>query len=527
MAMTVGCARSARRVLSVIAGTAVVLLAVVAPADASVTISEFGTPIDNSSPGGITVGPDGNVWFTEVLGADAYGLGSLTADRTSPPTFGNDDYVGTSSLGNVTAGPDGNLWFTVMGPDVEIGAMTPTGTLLGPWNTGDLSNGIVPDIVAGPDGNLWYTANSYGWIGQITTSGVITQFTAGACGPRGQTPQPGAITVGPDNNLWFTITTPCPDMLGRMTTSGSVTLYNIPAPATDVAAGPDGNVWFTTASGVGEINPATGNVGIFNTQAPGTSIAPAPCTDDLWFTSGSGSVGKITTAGTESVYSLPTAGSDPDDITTGQGGTVWLTEPNGGGGQIARVVDTTALFRCVILLPNARFAGSVVNAPQGGTVGWMVQAPGTHGVADASGMNLFGISPAGGPVPVPIGSFVTFRFDWAGMFPYDDPFDAANAGGQVDIPIKVAPVAGSTGEANVTWAAADAPSGFGFDVQLKPPGSTDWITWQSGVSSLSAQFGPSDPLWAGPGTYRFRARLRQLTSNAAAGYSAAKSISLS
>ncbi len=521
-------ARSARRVLGVIAGTAAVLLAAVTPADASVTISEFGTPIDNSSPGGITVGPDGNVWFTEVQGGGD-GLGSITPDRSSPPTFGNDDYVGTSRLGNVTTGPDGNLWFTVMGsPYIEIGAMTRTGTLIGLWNTGDLNNGTPPDIVAGPDHNLWYTANADSWIGQITTSGVITQFAAGDCGPRGLPVQPGAIAVGPDNNLWYTVTAPanCP-ALGQMTTSGSVTMYTIPAPATDVAAGPDGNVWFTSASGVGEINPVTGNVSIFNTNAPGTSIAPSPCANDLWFTSGSGSVGKITTSGTESLYSLPTAGSDPDDITGAPGGTVFLTEPNGGGGQIARVVDTASLVPCVILLPDNRFIYPLVTGHQGIKVSWMMQAPGTHGVADASGMNLFGFSPASGlPTPVPIGSFVTFQFNWAGTFPYDDPFDAAAAGGEVKVPIKVAPVPGAP-EANVTWASGDAPSGFGFDVQLEVPGSGDWVTWQSGVSSLSAQFGPSDPLWAGPGKYRFRARLRQLTSNAAAGYSAAKSIILS
>jgi virginiamycin B lyase len=528
MAMKLNGAGYARRVLSVIAGgAAIVLVAAVTPADASVTITEFGTPIDNSSPGGITVGPDGNIWFTEVQGGGD-GLGSVTPDRSSPPAFGNDDYAGTSSrLGNVTTGPDGNLWFTIMGsPDIEIGAMTRTGTMIGTWNTGDLSNGVPPDIVTGPGSALWFTANADSWIGRITTSGVITQFAAGDCGSRGLPVQPGAITVGPDGNLWYTIDAPahCPE-LGRMTPSGSVTMFTIPAQATDVAAGPDGNIWFTTASGVGDINPTTGEPGVYNRHAPGTSIAPSPCTNDLWFTAGSGSVGKITTSGAESVYSLPTAGSDPDDITA-DNGTVWLTEPNGGGGQIARVVDTSALLACVTLLPSASFAFPSLTGHQGIKVGWMVQAPGTHGVADASGMNLFGISPSGGPIPVPIGSFVTFRFDWAGVFPYDDPYDPA-AKGRVKIPVKVAPVAGTPDEASVTWASGDAPSGSGFDVQLKPPGSHDWITWQSGVSSLSARFGPNDPLWAGAGKYSFRARLRQLTSNAASGYSAAKSITLS
>jgi streptogramin lyase len=517
----------------VIAGAvAVVLLAGVAPADASVTISEFGTPFFNGMPTGITVGPDGNVWFTEVQGGGD-GLGSITANRTGVPTFGN-DYTAVDGMpvANVTTGPDGNLWFTVMGSrdpvgEDEVGVMTPTGTVTGPWTLDDLNNGISPDIVPGPDGNLWVTENSTSLIAQVTTSGVITQFNAGSCAhsPHPFPAQPGAIAAGPDGNLWFTVSN-C-DQVGRITTSGSVTMYSIPFEASDIAAGPDGNMW-VAGQGVGSINPATGALAHFNYRAPATSIAPSPCANDMWFTSGTGSVGKITTSGTESLFSLPTAGSDPDDITAAPNGTVFASETTGGGGQIARVVDTASLIPCVILLANFRFAFPLVNlSHQGVKMHWMVQAPGTHGIADASGMNLFGFSPASGlPVPVPIGSSVTFQFNWAGTFPYDDPFDAAGPGGQVSVPIKVARVAGAPG-ANVTWASGDAPAGYGFDVQIRPPGSTDWITWQSGVTSLSAPFGPNDPLWAGAGKYGFRSRLRQLTSNAASGYSAAKSITIS
>ena len=57
--------------------------------------------------------------------------------------------------------------------------------------------------------------------------------------------------------------------------------------------------------------------------------------------------------------------------------------------------------------------------------------------------------------------------------------------------------------------------------------AADWIPWQSGVTGLSAQFGPNDPLWSGAGKYQFRSRLRQLTGNAASGYSPARSITLS
>jgi hypothetical protein len=42
-----------------------------------------------------------------------------------------------------------------------------------------------------------------------------------------------------------------------------------------------------------------------------------------------------------------------------------------------------------------------------------------------------------------------------------------------------------------------------------------------------AAFGPSDPLWAGTGTYRFLARMRNVTNGKASGYSNAKAITLS
>ena len=46
------------------------------------------------------------------------------------------------------------------------------------------------------------------------------------------------------------------------------------------------------------------------------------------------------------------------------------------------------------------------------------------------------------------------------------------------------------------------------DVQVKPPGSSRFITWRSQTFDDFGDFGPTDPLWAGPGDYIFRARLR-------------------
>src|SRR5258708_28848449 len=59
--------------------------------------------------------------------------------------------------GHITVGPDGNLWFTESGDQeccAAIGRMTPTGTV----SRFPLSYFVVvDDITTGPDGKLWFT----------------------------------------------------------------------------------------------------------------------------------------------------------------------------------------------------------------------------------------------------------------------------------------------------------------------------------------------------------------------------------
>src|SRR5215472_6651718 len=59
-------------------------------------------------------------------------------------------------------------------------------------------NGLTA-ITTGPDGALWFGGNNH--IGQITTAGVVTQFSL----PTGNVVVQ-SITTGPDGALWFTET---------------------------------------------------------------------------------------------------------------------------------------------------------------------------------------------------------------------------------------------------------------------------------------------------------------------------------
>ena len=85
----------------------------------------------------------------------------------------NEYPIGNTALPQgVTLGPDGNLWFAeLLG---RIGRMTPSGVVTEfPIPTVGSSP---QDIVAGPDGALWFTENGKNQIGRITTAGDFTEF---------------------------------------------------------------------------------------------------------------------------------------------------------------------------------------------------------------------------------------------------------------------------------------------------------------------------------------------------------------
>jgi virginiamycin B lyase len=69
-------------------------------------VKEFPTPTANSGPDGITIGLDGNLWFTEA-GANQIGritrMGKVT--EFGIPTANSQPF-------GITIGIDGNLWFT-------------------------------------------------------------------------------------------------------------------------------------------------------------------------------------------------------------------------------------------------------------------------------------------------------------------------------------------------------------------------------------------------------------------------------
>ena len=203
-------------------------------------ITEFSQGLSpTAQPQGITVGPDGNLWFTDESGA----IGRITPQGVITE-FSQGIASGATPIA-ITRGPDGALWFTEDLPQNGdyIGRITTQGSITNFPLPGVTS--ALPSITTGPDGALWFTEETAGMIGRITTSGVVTTFSAGL--PQGS--QPYWITPGPDGNLWFVDTST--NNVDRITTSGVITVFGISTTDSmprSIVTGPDKNLWFTESN---------------------------------------------------------------------------------------------------------------------------------------------------------------------------------------------------------------------------------------------------------------------------------------
>ncbi len=151
------------------------------------------------------------------------------------------------------------------------------------------------------------------------------------------------------------------------------------------------------------------------------------------------------------------------------------------------------------------FLPSIVSVRQGGTVEWDFQ--GLHTATDNTGMGLYDSG------EIKDATF-SYRFVAAGTYAVICTLHENTMIGSVGVPVRVAPAKGTTKTRfAVTWSATLAPAGFLFDVGKQRVGGA-WSTWQSGVTTRSATFRP----WR-KGKYRFRARLRQISSGKASGWS--------
>lgn len=279
---------------------AVLLLAV--PSAGAISPRVVAFPVGGSL-GGLTAGPDGNVWFTMASNPGTIGYithyGALT-EFTGGTTPG---FTANSYPVDITTGPDGRLWVAQYSYPGRVTAVTTAGTF-----TEMAVNGTTPGFgrqpygIAAAQGSLWLTNSpSPGGVTRVTTGGAATQIATGGTTPGfNYNASPDKIVAGPDGNLWFDETAYYPSDppgLVRLTPGGAITDFrpgNTPGmvgPVDDIAAGADGNVWFTAgASVIGRITPSGAVRTFLPGSSPGFSAGAAPRSitrgpdGAMWFT---------------------------------------------------------------------------------------------------------------------------------------------------------------------------------------------------------------------------------------------------
>ncbi|PYK28841.1 MAG: Virginiamycin B lyase [Verrucomicrobia bacterium] len=284
------------------------LFAVLAASAAAQTTPLKTFPIrGGSQPFAITMGEDGNFWFTLS--------NSSKVARITPR--GSINYFRTPSLSNpafITPGPDGNIWFGE-GSTGKIASVTPDG-IITEYQFSFF--GVSVGITTGSDGNIWFTdqTDHAVWRYELS-SGRFTEF-------RTPTPNsfPGDITTGSDGNIWFT--EQAVDKFGRITPQGVITEFTGVSAPTSIAAGPDGNLWIASAftPQVARVTPALA-ITIFPTPATPTMIRPGNANNLLFTEFSANKIASITTNGvvTESPEFVNSA---PEGIIAGVASRVWF-----------------------------------------------------------------------------------------------------------------------------------------------------------------------------------------------------------
>ena len=243
-------------------------------------------------------GIDGKVYFTLYDSGPSDGIGSIARVNRDGTGFESMN-AGAHPL-DVTVGPDGNVWFTVNGSGGVGGAVgrVNAGSPLSAQIVGVPGNVQGPrGIVSGPDGNLYvFGAENADKIWKVTTAAtpVITEVA--------NVSNPSFGELGPDGRIWFTR---FEDNAVAAFTPGS-NVVSTPTPVAgnpwDIAFGGDGKGYITLSNtnAVAQLTRGGGAPGV------GPLIMPPGAHDPRFAARGPGGEVYVAAKGSNSVLEILT-----------------------------------------------------------------------------------------------------------------------------------------------------------------------------------------------------------------------------
>lgn len=295
--------------------------------------TEYFTGSKESTPNSIAVDSRGNVWFA---------LQNKSAIAELNPSTGSIKQfhlpIGNKSIttwGMVIDNQRKLVWFTEQVTN-SIWSFNMTDHKFTAYHlktTGALPFGIALD----PQGNVWFTEFFGDKIGEITTSGVLSEIQIPASGYL----EASAVFAAPSGKIWFTlpgINSTASYFKGSFTIQNLTSLVNIPV---GIAIDSSGNLWLTQhgPSFISEFNPTTHYFKTISTSIPplGTSLpyfSYVNSNGDVWFNEhyGNAMAEFIPSSNTLIEYFIPTrvgyAGNISGMLTStlSSSGQPWYTE---------------------------------------------------------------------------------------------------------------------------------------------------------------------------------------------------------
>jgi plastocyanin len=197
---------------------------------------------------------------------------------------------------------------------------------------------------------------------------------------------------------------------------------------------------------------------------------------------------------------------------------LWSVAVVSGGSNVWTVGETnnTVTERvCPVRVSDAGASPDSAKVDIGSSVAWAFPTANTmnHSVTDDSGLGTFDSGPR-----TPGGSYI-HTFGAAGTHDIIDT-QTAHTSTIAVLPTSDPTKGGVSTNFLVSWDTHDATGSLRYDVQVRGPTDASYITWQSGISNDDDNFVPAN--WQGgegTGTYRIRARVRNINTGAMTGWS--------